>query len=378
MGPTAASGGMLKQMGSLNETGTGDEQVMATLVQTMANNKRGSLVSLSIPVVDYGYSGTVSNAVLEVPGEGKDTFTAVHTAPDENGMYTPNGTVTITEYSPHMLRGTFSGSLVKVEDMHKASSENPVLPVSETISGQFAVAAPWRGNAAPSARNADSALMTGAREDMMDFLLKIPEDMRSSMITGEQVQNLCQLGFEDQQLANLGISGGCTGSGAGSASVQQCDCSCEAWVPMKEIPLCQSQCSTHWETEQCEVSIAEENRQRDEEYERYRRELLALNLDEDTADTQLHAFRNAPQGLREKLWNDLEIIRQELAQMGASDVQQAKEMNKPVQNWDAETLSYKAALEAAGKSEVEINGLATLFSISDETVRQVLWDDLQQ
>jgi hypothetical protein len=33
-------------------------------------------------------------------------------------------------------------------------------------------------------------------------------------------------------------------------------------------------------------------------------------------------------------------------------------------------------LEEAGKTAVEVNGLVTLFSISNAQIRQVLWDQL--
>ena len=42
------------------------------------------------------------------------------------------------------------------------------------------------------------------------------------------------------------------------------------------------------------------------------------------------------------------------------------------------SLGYKAALEKAGKSAVEVNGLVPLFSISKERMRTLMWDDLKK
>jgi len=45
--------------------------------------------------------------------------------------------------------------------------------------------------------------------------------------------------------------------------------------------------------------------------------------------------------------------------------------------WDAETLSYKAASQKAGESAEEVNGLLTLFSNGRPLVRHALWTDLK-
>lgn len=376
-GPAASAGGMLKQAGALNMPTGNEEAETAAMMQHMQANSRGSVISISIPVVDYGYSGSANNARIEVLGNQGRSYQAIATSPDENGQYLPNGVVNITEYTPHMLRGSFSANLVETADIAKASRENPVLPVSENVRGQFTVSAPWRGNAARPDADADSAFMTGVREDMMDFLLKLPEDMRRSMFTGSRLQRLCELGFEDQQLAGLGIAGSCAGSAAGAAaSVQQCDCRCEVFEQMRQIPLCQQQCQVTWDKAQCEAKVEALSQQRDAEAARYAAELATIGLDQDMYDTQVQAFRDAPDHLRAKFWNDLEIIRQTLAEEGAETVQQARANNQPDQDLDAETLRYKAALEAAGMSQAEVHGLVTLFSISDENTRRVLWDAL--
>lgn len=118
--------------------------------------------------------------------------------------------------------------MVSSESMKKATRDNPVFPVANNVMGSFVVSAPWRGGGAKPETDADSQLMTGMREDMTEFLLKMPESMRSSMFTGEKLENLCQLGFEDEQLTTLGIHGSCSdfvGSITGTASA--CDCRCE-------------------------------------------------------------------------------------------------------------------------------------------------------
>jgi len=376
-GPAAAAGGTLKQMGQLNMYSPGDEAQTAALVQQMSSNSRGSVITLSIPVVDYDFSGAVSNARIDVLGNEGRTYQAIQLQPDENGQYPPNGVVNIEEYSPHMLRGTFRASLVDSEAMKHASRQNPTLPVSETVEGHFVVPAPWRGNTTGIETDAASSFMTGAREDMMDFLLKMPEDMRRSMFTGDKLDGLCQLGFEDEQLSSLGIVGSCASSGVGTAArAQHCDCRCEVYEQMRKIPLCQSQCGAAWQTAQCEVKKNATTEKDDAEAGRYAAELQSLGVAGSMYDIQMHAFRAGTPELRAKMWNDLEIVREALADEGLRDLHQARLGNKPSKDYDEETLRYKAALEAAGKSEVEVNGFVSMFWTAKEGMRQVLWDDL--
>ena len=75
------------------------------------------------------------------------------------------------------------------------------------------------------------------------------------------------------------------------------------------------------------------------------------------------------------MWADLETVREELAKEEMQELLKIRAKTESPE-YDAETMSYKAALEQLGKSEVDVNGLVTLFSISKPRIRQVLWDDL--
>jgi len=82
----------------------------------------------------------VSNNPVEWEGGGiTDSFIAIQTTPDYGGIYPPNGTVTITEYTPHVLCETFSSTLVSRAEMHKAQSALPL--TAGSITGSFTVAA---------------------------------------------------------------------------------------------------------------------------------------------------------------------------------------------------------------------------------------------
>ena len=114
----------------------------------------------------------------------------------------------------------------------------------------------------------------------------------------------------------------------------------------------------------------------DAETERYTAELQLLRIEGSMFDIQSRAFAAATPDKRAKMWADLDIVRKELAKEEMQELLKIRaQIDSP--DYDAETLSYKATLQQAGKSSDEVNGLVTLFSISRPQIRQVLWDDLK-
>ena len=115
---------------------------------------------------------------------------------------------------------------------------------------------------------------------------------------------------------------------------------------------------------------------RDAETERYTAELQLLRIEGSMFDIQSRAFAAATPDKRAKMWADLDVVRQELAKEEMQELLKIREqIDSP--DYDVETLSYKTALQQAGKSADDVNGLVTLFSISRPQIRQVLWDDLK-
>jgi hypothetical protein len=187
----------------------------------------------------------------------------------------------------------------------------------------------------------------------------------------------CTAGVNMKRIAAITIAILVLGIYAGPVTAEQpCDCRCKAYSQEKEIPACQSKCGDWWQQAQCEAE-AEEASGQDAEAERYAAELAGLGVEGSMYDIQMQAFNDAPPHLREKMWNDLEIVRQTLAEEGMTDLQQGKTQGQSDHGHDTETLRYKAELEAAGMTEAEVNGLVSLFAMSDEQIREVLWKDLQ-
>jgi hypothetical protein len=114
----------------------------------------------------------------------------------------------------------------------------------------------------------------------------------------------------------------------------------------------------------------------DAETERFTAELRLLRIEGSMFDIESRAFAAATPDKRAKMWADLEFVRQELAKEEMQELLKIRaQVDSP--DYDAETLSYKAALQQAGKSADDVHGLVTLFSISRPQIRQVLWDDLK-
>ncbi len=115
--------------------------------------------------------------------------------------------------------------------------------------------------------------------------------------------------------------------------------------------------------------------QADDESLRYQAELGALGIEGSMYDIQSKAFASANPEMRAKFWNDLEILKKELATEEMQELLAIRAQNEAPPDYDAETLGYKSALQAAGKSEEEVNGLVTLFSNGNALMRKALLDD---
>jgi hypothetical protein len=116
--------------------------------------------------------------------------------------------------------------------------------------------------------------------------------------------------------------------------------------------------------------------QSDKETLRYQGELQTLRIEGSMYDIQSRAFAVAAPDMRAKMWNDLEILKKELATDEFQELLAIRAQNEATPDYDTETLGYKSALEKAGKSEEEVKGLVTLFSNGNELMRKTLMDGL--
>ena len=111
----------------------------------------GSYVQLLFPAIDYGFTGTFNDAKIEVNGgEGHGEYEARGPRDIQTGrgrLFPYSGKVTIEEFTPFMLRGSFSGQLTDLSTVDfDTFGDDQSLPVQREISGRFAISAPWEGD----------------------------------------------------------------------------------------------------------------------------------------------------------------------------------------------------------------------------------------
>jgi hypothetical protein len=108
----------------------------------------GSEISIQIPMIDYGFTGTFNNASIEVSRAGGRRYRAVgpdDIQPGPGYRFPLSGSVNIESYTPTLMKGTFSAQLTDTDAVDFAG-DDMTLPIHARISGSFSIAAPWRGD----------------------------------------------------------------------------------------------------------------------------------------------------------------------------------------------------------------------------------------
>ncbi len=112
-------------------------------------NTAGTKVEIEIPEIDYGFTGTISDARIWVSGGadaqgGLISYTGNPNSPRPPCGYggPPIGSVTIDEFSRFVLRGSYTAPLIVVGGIRNVS-HCPIKPVVQTISGTFVVTLPY-------------------------------------------------------------------------------------------------------------------------------------------------------------------------------------------------------------------------------------------
>jgi hypothetical protein len=159
MGATLETGGFLKQMIGVSRVLNEQRAMSLEGFAQMDGDGRaqdGNEITIRLPLVDYGFTGTFSNAQMQVSAAEQGDYRAIGPRDsDATGahLFPPSGQVTIDEYTPTMLRGTFRASLIAADEfsavtagLSYARERQPTLKVARTIEGRFWVAAPWQSD----------------------------------------------------------------------------------------------------------------------------------------------------------------------------------------------------------------------------------------
>ncbi len=228
-GQTNTSGGMAGQAFSgfqaMAQTSMWDSGPRMKVLADATDGIDGSQVGIAIPLIDYGFTGTINNAAITVDMSGDKLYRAIGT-PDESGWAPLIGSVTIEEYSPAVLIGSFSAQLGELET---TASGRPVLRSRGTVSGTFTVVAPYQSDER-------SQMILDSTEQMADDIanaMGLPADMIYSM-----KQDGSLLNGAPPTPASPGSSGG---------GVLQTGCSCECNMREFADDLCELFCEEEFE-----------------------------------------------------------------------------------------------------------------------------------
>jgi hypothetical protein len=210
-GGANAQGGIAAQaMGgfqAMSQTSLFDTEQTMKALQARVDAIDGSAVNIAIPLIDYGFSGSVPNAAISVKMSGGRSWRAFG-PPDEQGRTRLTGTVTIEEFTPTVIRGSFTAPLAELE----AGEQGPIYRSRQTVTGTFTSVAPWQNDERVQ-------ILPDSTEQMADEIantLGVPADVIYSM-----KQKGTLPGGSTAPAAGAGTS-----SASGGAIGGECSCEC--------------------------------------------------------------------------------------------------------------------------------------------------------
>lgn len=217
-GQTSTQGGMAAQAFSgfqaMSQTSMWDTHERVQHLTGVIDSIDGSQVGIVIPLIDYGYSGTISNASIYVDMSGGRTWRAIG-PPNAQDRTRLTGRVTIDEYSPFTIRGSFVAPLAEFVET--------VYTPRQTVSGTFTSVAPW--------------LADERTEMLLDSVQDMADDIANTMgIPAGMIESMKQDGTFP------GSTSTGTGSGSSSANAVGKECTCECNMKLFADELCELMC----------------------------------------------------------------------------------------------------------------------------------------
>jgi hypothetical protein len=255
-----------------------------------------SRIRLTLPRIEYGYTGTLSNVRIEVskansPDRGYVSYGPSAHHGDRVIHRPPNGTVTIEEYSHLVLQGTFAADLI--DESNPGRDEAPI--VAQSVSGRFYVPAPFEGDE-EFAIDAEQQ-----KEQMIQSMLKqapFGADVMRGIIgaQGAPPQILCDEGLDDEQLQAMGFTSGC-GERGGGAVAPVCTCECD--LREQEAEDCERECYQPWKS--CRIPDSELPDNLEAQVEMCRSALDKRDLSDSDKEFALMLFRSSPEFHRREM-----------------------------------------------------------------------------
>jgi len=236
--------GFFKQMMNIGEA-FGNEGASGVINHALKQHKVPTKVStihdkttMVLPLIDYGFTGSFSHILITVSNEepryGYSSVTMGLT--DKDDFITYAGTVTIEEYSPFIIRGSYSTPLKRYEDINPRDLQCPAFSDPSTppckirklmgtgnISGTFSISTPQGAT--------NRYKQTPSSDDLDPFISDI-ESMAAAYGVDMDVDF-------DEVLSDAGVRSSNKGD-VGGEDRNQCNCSCN--YVKSATPECQVIC----------------------------------------------------------------------------------------------------------------------------------------
>lgn len=264
-------------------------------METALEAMDGSEIHISIPLVDYGYTGSVNNARIKVnKANTKDRGYEAYGPPVDDGRYKhwrpPTGKVNITQYSHQAIAGTFSANLI--DESLRQRADNPV--VAKTINGSFFIPA-------PALHDKDFEISSEHLKEQMiqssiqqtPFGTKMMQDLIQDRNLSPQA--LCEQGVDEDQIKAMGFVDGCSGV-TESDHETLCSCECDAREKEEKNTNCERVCANEWKrcplpdhlvTDELAAEVAE-----------YQRLMTERNIPPEMQNTMIESFKKMPEWQR--------------------------------------------------------------------------------
>ena len=274
--------GLSRGQDTARQAMSGEPAVIAAVTDAIARDDR---VKITIPLVDYGFTGSFDKAEIELKRHQDQDLYALEPVSRD-----PNGQVTITEYSRDFMSGTFSAQLVEKYEHtgngYRRVPRDQTLTIVKNVSGRFWVPTPWLTDRSVEIEPVD----TLAEDVTADITQWMPGD-----ITNE-VSDKLQQAIRAESGEPQGHPGPAPGPSVSAADpVLGCSCTCENKDKEALIPECVSRCQMVWLT--CETPESEALL--DQQLAELQLLLSGSGLPQSTRDMLVESFRQIPPSMRE-------------------------------------------------------------------------------
>ncbi len=142
-------------------------------------------ITIAIPKVDYGFTGSLDGVLISTRSEAGADLDArgpVDADPGRSVLFKPSGRVTIDEYTPEFMSGSYQADLIEPGKYPSSSRDAVVVATVERhIEGRFWIGSPWLYDSRWTRIGYENA----AEDAMEDIRTRLPSDLAGELESAE-------------------------------------------------------------------------------------------------------------------------------------------------------------------------------------------------